>query len=514
MENNKKTIDKKKVGIVAIAGFSVSIFAWVIGIFFGLFGLIPAGIAFTLSFVANKLTKEHNKIKAFAVSGLIISIAAILFDAFYALFVTYTVGTVFSTILYVIIAIIVLLTMVLIHELGHYIVGRKLGFTILEFSIGFGKVLWQKTNKRGEKISIRLFPLGGFCSFLGEGDDEEEQSKTDAENKDVVDIKAESNEDNKSDTVEKNDAQPTPETKKVLNENAIVGGGDSNLENIPADDPRRFNNQKPWKRILVFFAGVTFNFLSAFIFSLIFLLVGNYDVLIISPTAELVGETPVSFSYVMQEDELLYGTTYGYSLKENTMVYAIDGTEINYARGRDFTSLIGEKESIKLTIAIDSNKVEVEFGRNFTDKDGNAKFGISEADYIQVNYSFGDALRDFIPFTFELAGLILKAFWSIITGAVAFNQLGGPISTITQMTEVASYGVASFLYLLPLLAANLAIFNILPIPGLDGAHVIFTTIEAIRKKPIKRKVENMIHAIGIMILFAFVILVDVIHLFG
>ena len=244
MENNKKTINEKKVGIVAIVGFSVSIFAWVIGIFFGLYGLIPAGIAFTLSFVGNKLTKEHNKIKAFAVSGLIISIAAILFDAFYALFVTYTIGTVFSTILYVIIAIIVLLTMVLIHELGHYIVGRKLGFTILEFSIGFGKVLWQKTNKRGEKISIRLFPLGGFCSFLGEGDDEDEQAKTgQAENKDAVDITLGNNDVNKSDVEEKGASQQTPETKKVLNENLIVGGGDSNLENIPADDPRRFNNQ-------------------------------------------------------------------------------------------------------------------------------------------------------------------------------------------------------------------------------------------------------------------------------
>ena len=109
--------------------------------------------------------------------------------------------------------------------------------------------------------------------------------------------------------------------------------------------------------------------------------------------------------------------------------------------------------------------------------------------------------------------LILQAFWSIITGAIALNQLGGPISTITQISEVASIGFANFLYLLPLLAANLAIFNILPFPGLDGAHVVFTTIEAIRKKPIKREIENMIHTIGILILFAFVIIIDIVHLF-
>ena len=98
------------------------------------------------------------------------------------------------------------------------------------------------------------------------------------------------------------------------------------------------------------------------------------------------------------------------------------------------------------------------------------------------------------------------------SGQIAINQLGGPISTISQMTMVASYGLANFLYLLPLLAANLAIFNILPIPGLDGSHVIFTGIEWARGKPIKRSVENAIHGWGILLLFAFVIIIDVVHL--
>lgn len=71
---------------------------------------------------------------------------------------------VFSTILYVILAIIILLFMVLIHEFGHYVVGRLLKFKITEFSIGFGKAIWQKTNKRGELISLRIFPLGGYCA--------------------------------------------------------------------------------------------------------------------------------------------------------------------------------------------------------------------------------------------------------------------------------------------------------------------------------------------------------------
>ena len=113
--------------------------------------------------------------------------------------------------LYIVLAIVILLFMVLIHEFGHYCVGRMLNFKINEFSVGFGKALISRKNKRGELISLRIFPLGGYCAFDGEED------------------------------------------------------GD-------LTNPNSFNNQKPWKRILVFLAGVTFNFATAVIFSLILLI--------------------------------------------------------------------------------------------------------------------------------------------------------------------------------------------------------------------------------------------------
>ena len=107
--------------------------------------------------------------------------------------------------------------MVLVHEFGHYIIGRMLNFKITEFSVGFGKALFSRVNKRGELISLRVFPLGGYCAFAGE---------------------EETNKDNKE----------------------------------------AFTNQAPWKRILVFLAGVTFNFATAVIFSLILLCTIGYDI--------------------------------------------------------------------------------------------------------------------------------------------------------------------------------------------------------------------------------------------
>lgn len=398
-----------------------------------------------------------------------------------------TFGSIMMNLLYIIIAIVVLLTMVLIHELGHYVVGRILGFTIIEFSIGFGKAIWQTKNKRGEIISLRIFPLGGYCAFLGESDDDEETPNKElvAEEK-IVEINSENQEGPKVEVVDKK-----PKKQKFE----------------PITEGTKFCDQKPWKRILVYFAGVTFNFISAFIFAIIFLCVGAYDGYLLSPTE---GYT-VNYYSVTSTDTVLG------QLENNTIVYAINGTEINYARGQVFSSLVAD-DAQTITITIDSadgEKIEVLLKRNLfsSDDEGNSiqVFGINYST-INISYNFGDVLRDFIPFTLSISVLILKAFWSIITGQIALNQLGGPISTISQMTQVASLGVANFLYLLPLLAANLAIFNILPFPGLDGGHVVFTTIEWIRGKPIKRKVENAIHGWGIILLFAFVIIIDIIHM--
>ena len=76
------------------------------------------------------------------------------------------------TFLYILLAIVILLFMILVHELGHYIAGKILKFKISEFSVGFGKAIFSHTSKKtGEKFSFRLFPLGGYCAFYGEDED-------------------------------------------------------------------------------------------------------------------------------------------------------------------------------------------------------------------------------------------------------------------------------------------------------------------------------------------------------
>lgn len=112
---------------------------------------------------------------------------------------------------------------------------------------------------------------------------------------------------------------------------------------------------------------------------------------------------------------------------------------------------------------------------------------------------------------FGFAWVVLKSLWMLITFQIPITQMTGTIGTITTIATMASQSMSYLLIFIPLIAANLAIFNLLPIPSLDGAHVLFTTIEWIRGKPINRKVENMIHFVGLCILLGFVVLIDILH---
>jgi len=401
-------------------------------------------------------------------------------------------------ILYLLLAIFILLFMVLVHEFGHYIIGRMLNFKITEFSVGFGKALFSRVNKRGELISLRIFPLGGYCAFAGE-------DETDDANKDA------------------------------------------------------FTNQAPWKRILVFLAGVTFNFATAVVFSLILLCTIGYD---LPQVKKLTNVSDFSNKYEISNIVNVYTPSIpeAEQLQSGDVIISIDGKKIDFAYGVNYNSVIQEKAKqlngdvyylvggkSEFLYNFDKEKsdkkplTQQEFDKLATidavvKRDGeyqNVKLPFyqitvslldEEENVIGTEYkyvwnttvkayvhSFTEGLRRAVPFAFGLAWTVLKSFWLLITFQLPLSAIGGPITTISTIATITQAGISNILLLIPLISANLAIFNILPIPALDGAHVIFTAIEAIRKKPIKRETENLIHTIGLVILFGAVILIDILH---
>ena len=389
-----------------------------------------------------------------------------------------------TTFLYVLLAIVVLLFMVMVHELGHYIAGKILKFKITEFSIGFGKAIFSHTSKKtGEKFSLRIFPLGGYCSFYGEEDDGTAEKLDDDKN--IVDIKQN--------------------------------------EGVP------FNSQKPWKRIIVFLAGVTMNFITAILFSWILLCAVGYDVPQI-----------IDYSSTINVDEN------GQSIfQKGDVITHINGEKIDFAFGVNFnTAISNQKESAKefyesenyaggdyvfdMTVRRDGESIVLENVKIVQEvvTETDSETGEVKTSYVYLmglestenkvctkayKYGFFEGLGRSFSMAFGFAWVVLKSLWMLITFQIPITEMGGTITTIATMAEYTAINPANLLIFIPLISANLAIFNLLPFPALDGAHVLFTVIEWIRGKPINRKVENTIHFVGICILFAFVVIVDILH---
>lgn len=99
----------------------------------------------------------------------------------------------------------------------------------------------------------------------------------------------------------------------------------------------------------------------------------------------------------------------------------------------------------------------------------------------------------------------------LLTGKLGLSAFGGPVTTIAMTSQIAAQGFRSFLEIASYIGVNLAVFNLLPIPALDGSKVVFTIIEWVRGKPVSRKVEAVIHAVGFVLLFGFAILVDILQ---
>lgn len=336
-------------------------------------------------------------------------------------------------VLYILLAIVILLCMVVIHEFGHYVVGKIFGFKINEFAVGFGPKLISKKRKNGEVVSLRAIPLGGFCAFEGE----DENGK------------------------------------------------------IPE---KSFYNEKPYKRILVLLGGGAFNLLSAVVFSFIFIIV-------VGTALPQVGA--VSYS----PDGTAYNT-----LQSGDIITAVDGNDITIMT--DFTTLVADiEEGTSVSLTVVRNGVEVPISvlkQVITTDEGETYvgFGFTNGVYYE-SANFLYSLKYCVPFTGKMALTILQSLGSIITGAIGLNDMTGPVGTIVVIADLSAMSIANVLLLLPLLASNLGIFNLLPIPALDGSKIIFTTIEWIRKKPINRNVESVIHLVGMVALFSFVIMLDI-----
>lgn len=354
---------------------------------------------------------------------------------------------------YVLLAILILLIMITVHEFGHYIAGKIFGFGIDEFAIGFGPKIFSKTKKNNEVFSIRLLPIGGFCAFRGE--DEE------------------------------------------------------------SSDPTAFNNKPWWQRIIVLISGALMNYLLALlIIILMFSIYGTTALVAYKtiPTTDSIYNIENSFVdrdiLIRANGKNIYLTTDLMDAIENKKA----GDIVEFIIIRD-----GQEKTLNLMLREDTSFANVEDNVTLFNALGIYYENDLETNEIKDSglYLTGIRLGVFqtlgrsFEYSFKLAGSIFTILGQLLTGVLGIKSLGGTVTTISvTATAIQVGGFRNFLNIASFIGVNLAVFNLLPIPALDGCRVIFTLIEGITKKPVNRKVEGIIHMVGLVALLLFAVFVD------
>lgn len=339
-------------------------------------------------------------------------------------------------ILSIILFILILGVIVLIHEGGHFLFAKATGVHVYEFSIGMGPLICKHIAKDKTQYSVRAVPIGGFVSLAGEEVEEEARAKTKGHN---------------------------------------------------------LQDKTVFQRFLVMFAGVGFNFLSAFFFLFIAGLVGG------APSTE-----PIIHEVTSDGPAALMGVEAG------DKVLQINDHKVTYF---DDIALYLSIEDLSKPVAF---KVEKYSGSVETynikpvktkDDQGNTKYVIGIALKAEVD----KGILPSIVYGFKEECAILKQMYVVLvnlfTGGVALNQLSGPVGIYSIVDSMKVQGLAALLYLTALLSVNVGVINLLPFPAFDGGRILFLIIEKIKGSPVNPKVENTIHSIGFVLLILLMIYV-------
>lgn len=342
----------------------------------------------------------------------------------------------------------VLTVIVFVHEMGHYLVARWCGIAIQTFSVGFGRELLGFTDRHGTRWRLSLIPLGGYVRFVG-------------------DMNATS-------------ASPDQDV----------------IDNAPPElRPRLFVNKNVWQRIAVVVAGPVANVI--FTFLVLYALLLGYGRYTISPVLDEVTAGSVAAAAGLQSGD---------------RILSVDGFAV---RGfEDFQRLVATAPQRAVTITLERSGspqtlVVTPESAETTDRFGN----VHRVGRIGVQKDIGaDDVTLYRPGPVEAVGMTFEEIRFIIDRTAAFlgdffvgrgdvDQLGGPVKVAKVSGEVASMGIVALINLMALLSLNIGIFNLLPIPMLDGGHLLYYGIEAARGRPLSQRVQEIGFRFGLAIVF-------------
>ena len=357
---------------------------------------------------------------------------------------------------------IALTILVFVHELGHYAVARWSGVKVEVFSIGFGTEIKGWNDRHGTRWKISAVPLGGYVKMFGE------------------------------------------------NEN--VGEGEKERPMTAEEEAVSFYHKSLMQRAAVVFAGPFINFIFAiFAFAALFAIIGVPQPETDRPLAVIGMVSPNSAAETAK-------------LQAGDQIVQIGNEKISFFK--DLQRVIGGNPGKQLEIEIvrQGRRIKVNVtpaAKQRTDKSGKSVtyglLGVS-ADPGKVTYvrqNVFAALWQGIERTYSLTVRILEYIRDIFSGAQSAEELGGVLRIAEISGQVAELGIASYISFLAVLSANLGLINLFPIPLLDGGHLAFYAIEAVRGRPLGEKAQEYGFRLGLMLvvaLFLFVTWNDLVHL--
>lgn len=339
--------------------------------------------------------------------------------------------------------------LIFVHELGHFIFAKLSGVRVLKFSLGFGPRVIGKQIGETEYL-LSLLPLGGYVKMYGEevGDEVEMQ-----------------------------------------------------------DSERSFKGQRLWKKAMIVLAGPLFNILLTFgLYTS--LLAGGIEVPVpdlknLMPVVDEVDPNyPAAVAGMQKGDKIVrIGDT-----EINTWIDIINVVGLNPGKPLDFrVQRGGELLDFKITpLAITQTAKSgktVTIGRIGIRKTGQGLYTIIESK------SAIEAPGQGAYATYKMGTMIFDSLWMTLSGEISPKNLGGPITIFTESSKAASAGAVTYFLFMALVSVNLGVLNILPIPVLDGGHLLFMAIEAVRGKPVSDTAIAISQRIGIALLLALMALV-------
>ncbi|MBR4721335.1 MAG: site-2 protease family protein [Clostridia bacterium] len=361
-----------------------------------------------------------------------------------------------------IVTIVVFLVMITLHEFGHFASAKLLGVKVLEFSVGMGPHLIKHQGKK-TLYALRLLPIGGYCRLEGED-------------------------------------------------------GES-------DDPEAFSNQKLWKRFVIVASGAVINLLLGFV---LFAVV----VKMLSPVATNVIEKIDSRSYlaesgVAEGDKIVEVNGHKIGIYNDIALYMGEldentkNAEIVVRRGGKKLKYNFVPSMSETTVKYGETSAEISDTVNGITEISTVEYGATEIPGELVGKTYSDkryiigftAKREeitalnIIPEAWKYTVYVIKSIFvaikDMIFGKTGLSSLSGPVGVATVISEAVNSGrnsLLNILFIVAILTVNLGIFNLLPLPALDGGRLFFMIIELIRRKPVPPEKEGMVHTIGLVLL--------------